>query len=121
MNVKKNDFSLILATKWLVILAIGVIIVVGNYYYSSYLLIYRTLVILGLLGLAAVIFYTTEQGKATFQLMVQARIEIGRVVWPTRPEMVQTFISVVVMVGLAMLVLWGLDSLFSWLASLIIA
>lgn len=121
MNVKKSDPSLILTIKWLVIFAIGAIIIGGNYYYSSYLLIYRILVILGLLGLAALIFYTTEKGKATFQLMMQARVEIGRVVWPTRPEIMQTFVSVIVMVGLAMLVLWGLDSFFSWLASLIIA
>ena len=49
--------------------------------------------------------------------MMQARIEIGRVVWPTRQEIMQTFVSVLAMVAFAMLLLWGLDSFFSWGAS----
>ena len=112
--------SIITAAKWVAIFAIGIIIIIGNYYYSSSLLIYRILVALGLLALAGAVFYTTEQGKSIFQLMLQARIEISRVVWPTRQEMTQTFVSVVMMVGLAMLILWGLDSLFSWGASLVL-
>ena len=111
---------IITVAKWVIICAIGIIIIAGNYYYSSSLLIYRILVALGLLALAGLVFYTTEQGKAVFQLMLKARIEISRVVWPTRQEMTQTFISVIVMVGVAMLILWGLDSLFSWGASLVL-
>ena len=112
--------SLITGLKWLVIVMIGAVIVAGNYYYADYSLFYRVVVALLLLAVAGLIFYTTEEGKRTVQLMIQARLEIGRVVWPTRPEMAQTFIAVMLMVALAMLILWALDSLFAWGAATIL-
>ena len=112
--------SLITGLKWLVIVMIGAVIVAGNYYYADFSLFYRVVVALLLLAVAGLIFYTTEEGKRTVQLMIQARLEIGRVVWPTRPEMAQTFIAVMLMVALAMLILWALDSLFAWGAATIL-
>lgn len=117
MGENLKQFSVITAAKWVVISGIGVLIVAGNYYYSFVSLFYRILIIMGLFVVAGGIFYTTEQGRAVFKLMMQARVEIGRVVWPTRPEIMQTFISVLMMVGFAMLLLWALDSFFSWGAS----
>ena len=112
--------ALVTWLKWLILALIGLIIVVGNYYYADYSLFYRVVAALMLLAVAGVIFYTTEEGKRTVALMIQARMEIGRVVWPTRPEMVQTFIAVMLMVTLAMLILWALDSFFAWGAASIL-
>ena len=118
MSERLEKLSVLTTAKWIAIVGIGVLMVAGNYYYDFVSLFYRILVGLGLLIVSGGIFYTTEQGKKVFKLMVQARVEISRVVWPTRPEIIQTFVSVVVMVALAMLLLWGLDSLFSWGASI---
>jgi preprotein translocase subunit SecE len=45
---------------------------------------------------------------------LESRTEIRRVVWPTRVELIQTTLIVLVAITIAALVLWGLDSLFGW-------
>ena len=52
--------------------------------------------------------------------MKEARIEIRKVVWPTRQETTQTTLIVVAVVLVMALLLWGLDSLLGWLVSLIV-
>ena len=51
----------------------------------------------------------------------QVRTEIGKVVWPSRQETVQTTMIVVIFVLVVALLLWGLDSFLGWLVSLAIA
>jgi preprotein translocase subunit SecE len=53
-------------------------------------------------------------------LAKEARIEIRKVVWPTRQETTQTTLIVVVMVILVGLILWAMDSTLSWSVSGII-
>jgi preprotein translocase subunit SecE len=52
--------------------------------------------------------------------MKEAQVEVRRVVWPTRQEVNQTTLVVVAVVLVMAVILWGLDSLLGWLASLII-
>ena len=61
----------------------------------------------------------TEKGVATIELAIGARTEWRKVVWPTKQERNQTTLIVVAVILLMALVLWGIDSLLSWLASLI--
>ncbi|MCG8610790.1 MAG: preprotein translocase subunit SecE [Pseudomonadales bacterium] len=105
--------------KWLAVLALVVAGVVGNYYYSSFdqSLLYRVLALLVLSAVAVAIALTTVKGKQFSGLMKESRLEIRKVVWPTRQELVQTTMIVVVFVLVVALMLWGLDSLVSWLVS----
>jgi preprotein translocase, SecE subunit, bacterial len=48
-----------------------------------------------------------------------ANVERRRVVWPGRQERNQTTLVVLGFILVMALLLWGLDSLFGWLASLI--
>jgi preprotein translocase subunit SecE len=50
---------------------------------------------------------------------VGARIEWRKVVWPTKQERNQTTLIVLAVILLMALILWGIDSLLSWIASLI--
>ena len=52
--------------------------------------------------------------------MAESRTELRRVVWPTRVETTQTFLIVFVSIVLVGLLLWGLESLLSWLTKLIL-
>jgi preprotein translocase subunit SecE len=52
--------------------------------------------------------------------MREARVEIRRVVWPTRQETTQTTFVVVLLVLVFSMILWGLDSLLSWVVSSVI-
>ena len=53
--------------------------------------------------------------KAAWDLAKEARVEIRKVVWPSREETTQTTLIVVAVVIFVALILWGLDSGLSWL------
>ena len=60
-----------------------------------------------------------SKGKTVIELSVGARTEWRKVVWPTKQERNQTTLIVVAVILLMALILWGIDSLLSWAASLI--
>lgn len=116
-EAQESRFDLL---KWLVVVALVVVGVVGNQYYSAQPILYRVLVLLVLAGVAAFVGLQTGRGKAFFVLAKEARAEIRKVVWPTRQEATQTTLIVVAVVLVMALLLWGLDSLLGWLVSLIV-
>ena len=107
--------------KWFVVFILVAIAVVGNSYYSDQSLLYRVLGILAVAAVAGLVALQTAKGAAFWALVKGSRTEIRKVVWPTRQETVQTTMIVVAFVLLVALILWGLDSLLGWLASLAIA
>ena len=50
-----------------------------------------------------------------WDLAREARQELRRVVWPDRQQTTQTTGIVLILILLFALILWGLDSLLSWL------
>ena len=59
-------------------------------------------------------------GNQTYNLLIQSTTEIRKVIWPNRTETTQTTLIVTAAVLVASLILWGLDSLFSFLVKLIL-
>ncbi|MEN4961958.1 preprotein translocase subunit SecE [Pseudomonas syringae] len=106
--------------KWLLVVVLVVVGVVGNQYYSAEPILYRVLALLVIAAAAAFVALQTGKGKAFFVLSKEARAEIRKVVWPTRQETTQTTLIVVAVVLVMALLLWGLDSLLGWLVSLIV-
>ncbi|MCF5709864.1 preprotein translocase subunit SecE [Pseudomonas syringae] len=106
--------------KWLLVVVLVVVGVVGNQYYSAEPILYRVLALLAIAAAAAFVALQTGKGKAFFVLAKEARAEIRKVVWPTRQETTQTTLIVVAVVLVMALLLWGLDSLLGWLVSLIV-
>jgi preprotein translocase subunit SecE len=121
MNVKAeakdSRFDLL---KWLLVAALVVVGVVGNQYFSAEPILYRVLALLVVAALAGVIALQTSKGKAFWVLAKEARVEIRKVVWPTRQETTQTTLIVVAVVLVMSLLLWGVDSLLGWIVSLIV-
>jgi preprotein translocase subunit SecE len=107
-------------SKWIVVAAIVAAGVFGNWYYQDQSLLYRVLALLALAAVAAFISFQTTQGRALWTLMKESRIEIRRVVWPTRQETTQTTFVVLALVLVFSMILWGLDSLLSWVVSIVI-
>lgn len=58
--------------------------------------------------------YTTTQGKETLDFAKESKIELQKVVWPSRQEAVQISIIVVIMVCITGLLLWGIDTSMMW-------
>jgi len=107
--------------KWIVAIAL----VVGGafaftYFEDQYPLIIRTVAVTAVIVVAAFIAANTAKGAAFWALMKAAQVEVRKVVWPTRQEVTQTTLIVVVIVLIAALILWGLDTLIGFLASLVI-
>jgi preprotein translocase subunit SecE len=121
MNVKAeakdSRFDL---PKWLLVTALVIAGVVGNQYFSAEPILYRVLALLVVAALAGLIALQTSKGQAFWVLAKEARVEIRKVVWPTRQETTQTTLIVVAVVLVMALLLWGLDSLLGWLVSLIV-
>ena len=105
---------------WMLAAALVVAGIYGNSYFGGESLLYRVLGMLSVAILAAGVALQTSQGKAFWLLLKGARTEIRKVVWPTRQETIQTTLIVSLVVILAGLILWGLDTLLSWLVSLAI-
>lgn len=121
MNIKaeaKGSYSD--SVKWLVVAALVVIGVVANQIYSTAPLLYRVIALLALAGVALFISAKTAKGRSLLELLLEARNEIRKVVWPTRQETINTTLIVVAVVLVMALILWGLDSLLGWLVSLIV-
>jgi preprotein translocase subunit SecE len=121
MNAKAESTSSALnGIKWVVVIAILAAAVVGNGYYAELPLIYRVLGIVAASVVALFVASTTEQGAALLELIKASRTEIRKVIWPTHQETMQTTLIVVAAVLIMALLLWALDSLLGWIASLII-
>ncbi|HHL19271.1 MAG TPA: preprotein translocase subunit SecE [Thiothrix sp.] len=97
----------------LVILSLG-----GFYYFSESSLLYRVLGLLAVVIAASAIAFTTTRGKNLVAFMGGARMEVRKMVWPTRVETMQTTLIVIVMVALLAVVLLIVDSILGWLVKL---
>jgi preprotein translocase subunit SecE len=108
------------SVKWLAVVLLVAAGVGGNIYFANQSLLYRVLALLVLAALTVFIFLQTSKGAEFWKLVKEAKVEIRKVVWPTRQETMQTTLIVVGFVLLMALVLWGLDTLVGWAASRIL-
>ena len=105
--------------KWSFILALGVAAIYANWYYSAESALFRAIGLLFTLLICALIASRTKHGVAAIDLAMGSRTEWRKVVWPSSVERNQTTLIVVAVIILMALILWGIDSLLSWLASII--
>jgi preprotein translocase subunit SecE len=106
--------------KWFVVLVLIAAAVGGNMYYAEFSLLYRVLGLVVFAVVATMVAVQTNKGAAFWRLAKEARVEIRKVVWPTRQETTQTTLIVVAFVFVMSLILWGLDTLLGYLVSLVI-
>lgn len=106
--------------KWLLVVGLAGAGIYLNMEYALASLLVRVLVGIALAGVCAAIALQTAAGRSVWELAKEARIEIRRVVWPTRQETTQTTLIVVVMVILVALVLWMIDSGLSYIVNITI-
>ncbi len=97
--------------KWLGVFTLITIGVLANQYYSTYAFSLRLIGWIVLAAVAIGLVATTAKGEKARAFSREARIEMRKVVWPTRQETIQTTMIVMVMVFIVALFLWGLDSL----------
>jgi preprotein translocase subunit SecE len=70
----------------------------------------RVLILLGSLAAALALGYQTKIGRELWSYAAGSRVELRKVVWPSRQESVQATLMIAVLVVVFALVMWGLDS-----------
>ena len=79
----------------------------------------RWLAVLAGLVLAAMVFGSSARGKAFWQFMLDARLELRKVVWPNRHDTATTTAVVFGFVIIAGVFFWALDVFLSWATRLL--
>jgi preprotein translocase subunit SecE len=95
--------------KWAVVTAIVVTSIYANSYFATESLLVRTLGLLVAAGVAGWVGAQTVRGRAFVNLCLDARVEIRKVVWPTRQETTQTTVVVLIVIFIVAFILWLLD------------
>ena len=90
------------------------------YYETSLAQAIRVLMVLGGTVAGIGIAMTSAQGRQLWHFIQGSRVEIRKVVWPTKQETTQTAIAVFVFTMIMMLFFWLLDSGLLWLTQKLI-
>lgn len=106
------------------LLAIAVLLILGGtfaYYYldSAFGFGLRVGVLAAVIVIALFIGYQTTIGKGVWATIVGSRVELRKVVWPTRQQSVQLTLLVALVTLLTALFMWAADSLLLFLVKFI--
>jgi preprotein translocase subunit SecE len=112
-NTEDSKMKLNELMSWVAIALITIAAFFGTYYFHFSAPI-KALIWIGWLVLTFVFGFFTVKGKEVFDFAKEAKIELQKVVWPTRQETIQTTSIVMVMVAVTGFVLWGIDSGMLW-------
>ena len=83
----------------------------GYYYYENEIsLPLRVLLVLAGTGIGIAVAMMSTQGQRLWHFIQGSRVEIRKVVWPTKQETTQTSIAVFVFTLVMALFFWALDS-----------
>jgi preprotein translocase subunit SecE len=99
------------------LIAAGLLVggIFGYYSYLEWMLALRVLLVLGGLAASIAVAATSTQGQRVWAFIQGSRIEIRKVVWPTKQETTQTAIAVFIFTLVMALFFWALDSGLLWL------
>ena len=104
---------------------LSILIILGSFvlYYLDPLglntTLYKVLVLLAGLVLAAFVFFKAPQGVRLNAFFKETKIELRKVVWPTRDETVKTTGMIMVAVVIVAIFLWIVDAILTWAVQLI--
>jgi preprotein translocase subunit SecE len=86
----------------------------GFYFYADQSVLLRVIGLLVLLSIAVGLVFTTNLGQSFWQFAQGSKIELKKIVWPTKKETIQTTLIVGVMVLFVGILLWMFDGLLMW-------
>jgi preprotein translocase subunit SecE len=113
-EIKAQDGGAANTAKLVVAILIVLAGVVGYYLLANQAAWLRWLPVVGGIVLAAVVIAWSQYGTDLRQFMHDARVELRKIVWPSRQETGMTTMVVFVFVLAAGLFFWGLDLVLAW-------
>jgi len=75
----------------------------------------RWLAFVGALAVGAGVFAASQHGRDAWKFVLDSRIELYKVFWPTRQETGMTTLVVFGFVLIMGLFFWGIDALLAWI------
>jgi len=100
-------------------LALAIVVVllglVGYYYFAESAQVLRVVTVIVALAIAAGVAFTSLQGRSLWKFIQGARVELNKVVWPTREETLQTTAIVLVVALIGGVFFFSLDVFLGWL------
>ena len=84
------------------------------YWFEQVALTWRVIGMFAVVGVAVGLVLWTALGQRLVSFSRESRVELRKVVWPTRQETMQITLIVLVLVFLIGLFLWLVDSLLFW-------
>jgi preprotein translocase subunit SecE len=102
------------ALKWVSVVLLLIIAIAANAYFAQIPGALRAIGWIVLLAASGAIAAMTARGKAVIAFSKDARLELRKVVWPSRKETTQTTLMVIVLVIVMSLILWGIDTFLMW-------
>ena len=98
------------------VFAIVVVLVglVGYYYFAEMNAFVRALGVIAALAIGIVIAFTSLQGRTLWKFIQGAKVELNKVVWPTREETIQTTLVVLVVALIGGVFFFLIDRFLLW-------
>jgi preprotein translocase subunit SecE len=120
MNTKADTSGSVLDIVKLLVAATILVGGVGAYYfYADASVLLRAIgVLLALIAAIGVAVWTT-QGQTLWRFVQGARVELRKVIWPTREEALQTTLAVLVFALVMGVFFWLLDLFLLWVTRLL--
>ena len=88
--------------------------VVAYYWYEELAQVWRVLMVLGGLILGLVLLYWSAPGRELWNYVQSSRVELRKMVWPTRQETWRTTLVVFVFVMALGVFFWLVDMALAW-------
>ena len=120
MNTKADTSGSVLD---IVKLAVAAAILIGGvgayYYYADESVLLRAIGVLVALIVASGVAAWTTQGQTLVRFVQGSRVELRKVVWPTREEAAQTTLAVLVFALVMGVFFWLLDLFLLWVTRML--
>ena len=91
----------------------------GYYYYAEVSVLIRAIGVLLALALGVIVALQSVRGQAFMRFVQSARVELRKVVWPTREETIQTGVTVLVFAMIMGVFFWLLDIFLLWITRML--
>nr|VFK14177.1 MAG: preprotein translocase subunit SecE [Candidatus Kentron sp. LFY] len=101
--------------KWSSAVIILILAISSFYYWSDESGLFRLIGLLIAFGISGAIILRTARGQLAWNAVKEARMEVRKVVWPTRKETMQTTMIIVSVVFVMAIILWALDGLLGFI------
>jgi len=108
IEVKSNNIYLIFSIG---ILLFGMVLF---YYFDDVRLFYRVLGMISIIVLSGFVGYQSDFGKLVYSYLIDSKVELKKVTWPTKQETSQTTLGVIFIVIIVGILLWLFDMLLGW-------